>query len=100
MNWSAIVQINKVAPPVDYPEDVVRETVDLDAQEREADVAMEEMRHALGVDIMGWVPNEDYKGARRLASELKSSMLEAAEAPAEVIAIREHCPFDDYDQGA
>ncbi|RAH53367.1 hypothetical protein BO85DRAFT_471958 [Aspergillus piperis CBS 112811] len=82
LNRSAIVQINKVAPPVDYPEDV-RETVDLDAQQREADVAMEEMRHALGVDIMGWVPNEDYKGARRLASEIKKRF-----------------PFDDYDQGA
>ncbi|BCS01795.1 phosphotransferase enzyme [Aspergillus luchuensis] len=49
LNWLAIVQINKVAPPVDYPEDVVQETVDLNAQQREADVAMEQMRHALGV---------------------------------------------------
>ncbi|RAK85510.1 hypothetical protein BO79DRAFT_231441 [Aspergillus costaricaensis CBS 115574] len=83
LNWSAIVQINKVAPPVDYPEDVVRETVDLNAQQREAYVAMKQMRHALVVDIMGWVPNEDYEAARRLASEIKSRMLEAAETPAE-----------------
>ncbi|XRM45209.1 hypothetical protein ABZX51_008306 [Aspergillus tubingensis] len=69
-NWSAIVKSTHVAPPVDYPEDVVRETVDLDAQQREADVAMEQMRHALGVDVMGWVPNEDYEAARRLASEI------------------------------
>ncbi|GLB07216.1 phosphotransferase enzyme [Aspergillus tubingensis] len=88
LNWSAIVQTTDNAPPVDYPENVVRETHDLDAQQREADVAMEQMRHALGVDVMGWVPNEDYEAARRLASEIKSKMLEAAESPDEVIAIR------------
>ncbi|OJZ85600.1 hypothetical protein ASPFODRAFT_71411 [Aspergillus luchuensis CBS 106.47] len=69
--WSAIVKSTHVAPPVDYSEDVVGETLDLDAQQREADVAMEEMRHALGVDVMGRVPNEDHKGAERLASEIE-----------------------------
>lgn len=100
MNWSAIIKSTHVAPPVDYPEDVVRETIDLDAQQREADVAMEQMRHALVVDIMGWVPNEDYEAARRLASGIKGKMLEAAKTPDEVIAIRIHFPFDDFHEGA
>ncbi|PWY63639.1 hypothetical protein BO83DRAFT_393201 [Aspergillus eucalypticola CBS 122712] len=99
-NWSAVVESTHVAPPVDYPEDVVRETVGLDAQQREADVAMEQVRHALGIDNMGWVPNEDYEAARRLASEIKSKMLEAAETRDEVVAIRDHFPFDDFDEGA
>ncbi|PYH31436.1 uncharacterized protein BO87DRAFT_409003 [Aspergillus neoniger CBS 115656] len=80
MNWSAIVKSTHVAPPVDYPEDVVREIVDFDTQQRGADVAMKQMRHALVVDIMGWA-------ARRLASEIKGKMLEAAETPDETYGI-------------
>lgn len=97
-NWSAIVQTTDIAPPVEYPEDVVRETFDLDMQQKEADVAMEQMRHALGVDVLGWVPNEGYEAARRLACDMKVQMLEAAETPDEVIAIRDHFPFDDFDE--
>ncbi|GLA41371.1 phosphotransferase enzyme [Aspergillus niger] len=97
-NWSAIVQTTDVAPPVEYPEDIVWETLDLDMQQKEADVAMEQMRHALGVDVLGWVPNEGYEAARRLACDMKAQMLEAAETPDEVIAIRDHFPFDDFDE--
>ncbi|KAI2983818.1 hypothetical protein CBS147344_7546 [Aspergillus niger] len=97
-NWSANVQTTDIAPPVEYPEDVVRETFDLDMQQKEADVAMEQMRHALGVDVLGWVPNEGYEAARRLACDMKVQMLEAAETPDEVIAIRDHFPFDDFDE--
>ena len=99
-NWSAIVKTTNVTPPVDYPDDVIRETLDLDAQQRDADVAMEQMRHALGVDVMGWVPNEDYEAARRLAFEIKGKMLEAAETPDEVIAIRRNFSFDKFDERA
>ncbi|RDH31196.1 hypothetical protein BDQ94DRAFT_180568 [Aspergillus welwitschiae] len=97
-NWSAIVQTTDVAPPVEYPEDVVRETFDLDMQQKEADVAMEQMRHALGVDVLGWVPNKGYEAARRLACDMRAQMFEAAETPDEVIAIRDHFPFDDFDE--
>ncbi|EHA24924.1 hypothetical protein ASPNIDRAFT_121899 [Aspergillus niger ATCC 1015] len=94
----SVILRQRLFKSAEYPEDVVRETFDLDMQQKEADVAMEQMRHALGVDVLGWVPNEGYEAARRLACDMKVQMLEAAETPDEVIAIRDHFPFDDFDE--
>jgi hypothetical protein len=33
----------------------------LDARQREADVTMDQMQDVLGIDILGWVPNDEYK---------------------------------------
>jgi hypothetical protein len=86
--------------PVGYSEDNVRETLELDARQREADIAMEEMRYALGIDILGWVPNDDYDAVKGLAHDMKTKMLEAAETPEDAIGVRDHFPFDDFDESA
>ncbi|OJJ43355.1 hypothetical protein ASPZODRAFT_103231 [Penicilliopsis zonata CBS 506.65] len=100
-NWLTIAQAGACSvAPVVYPEDLVRETLDLDARQKEADTAMEEMRDALGVDVLGWVPNDDYDAAKAVAYDMKTKMLEAAETPEDVIDVRDHFPFDDFDESA
>ncbi|KAH3542336.1 hypothetical protein KXW20_009794, partial [Aspergillus fumigatus] len=42
-------------PALTYPDSVVRDTLTLDARQKEADIAMDQMRNVLGVDILGWV---------------------------------------------
>lgn len=107
-HWPTIAQttdadqtrsVHPVAP-VGYSEDTVRETLDLDARQKEADIAMEEMRYALGIDILGWVPNDDYDAVKGVARDMKTKMLEAAETPEDIISVRDHFPFDDFDEGA
>ncbi|RAL12649.1 phosphotransferase family protein [Aspergillus homomorphus CBS 101889] len=98
-NWPAITGSDS-AVQVSYPADVVQENLALDARQKEADAVMDETRSALGVDVLGWVPNEDYDAAKAVAQDLKTKMLEAAETHEEVVGVRDHFPFDDFDESA
>ncbi|PYH75396.1 kinase-like protein [Aspergillus uvarum CBS 121591] len=107
-NWSIIAQTTgpeqiqsacSVAP-VGYSEETIQETLDLDARQKEADIAIEEMRNILEVDVLGWVPNDDYDAVKGMAHNMKTRMLEAAETPEDVIGVRDHFPFDDFDEVA
>ena len=40
-------------PSLEYPDAVIRDTINVDAQQNEADTAMEQMRNVLGVDVLG-----------------------------------------------
>lgn len=88
------------APPFEYPDTVIHDTIRIDAQQREADTAMEQMRNVLGVDILGWVPNDGYKAAREMAREMKAEMLEAAETRGDVSGVQNHFPFDDFNENS
>ncbi|KAJ5558044.1 hypothetical protein N7535_009534 [Penicillium sp. DV-2018c] len=88
------------SPPTQYSDEVVQETLDLDSQQKDADIAMEQMRHALDVDVLGWVPNSEYEAAKELAAEMKARMLEAAETAEDITEVRDHFPFDDFDESA
>jgi hypothetical protein len=59
---------------------------------------MEEMRDVLGVDVLGWVPNEEYEAAKEKACEVKARMLEVAETPKHITAAQDHFPFADFDE--
>ncbi|PLN86244.1 protein kinase-like protein [Aspergillus taichungensis] len=85
-------------PPIQYSAETINDTLALHAQHQEADDAMQHMRRILGVDIMGWVPNEEYHAAREKAREIKDKMLEVAETDEDVFGVREHFPFDDFDE--
>lgn len=59
---------------------------------------MEQMRSVLGVDIFGWVPNDEYNAAKDVALEMKAKMLAAAESQDDITGVRDHFPFDDFDE--
>ncbi|KAF9891172.1 Phosphotransferase enzyme [Aspergillus nanangensis] len=86
------------SPPIQYSDGVVQETLDLDSRQREADIVMEQMRHALGVDVLGWVSNSEYEAVKELAGEMKARMLEAAKTAEGITGVRDHFPFDDFDE--
>ncbi|EER42917.1 phosphotransferase enzyme family protein [Histoplasma capsulatum H143] len=88
------------APPFEYPDTVIHDTIRIDAQQREADTAMEQMRNVLGVDVLGWVPNGGYKAAREMARDMKAEMLEAAETRGDVSGVQNHFPFDDFNENS
>ncbi|KAL2872636.1 phosphotransferase family protein [Aspergillus lucknowensis] len=87
-------------PPLEYPDTVIQETLHVDAQQREADTAMEQMRDLLGVDILGWVPNDQYKAAKEVSCEMKAKMPEAVETPSNINGVQNNFPFDDFDENS
>ncbi|KAI9375918.1 kinase-like domain-containing protein [Aspergillus egyptiacus] len=103
-SWGDVVASGPVpapsSPPIQYSDGVVQDTLDLDSRQREADIAMEQMRHALGIDVLGWVLNSEYEAAKELAGEMKARMLEAAKTAEDITGVRDHFPFDDFDESA
>ncbi|KAL4877839.1 hypothetical protein BJY04DRAFT_221806 [Aspergillus karnatakaensis] len=105
-SWSTLITADSIegeegistVPPLEFTETSIRDTMHVDAQQREADPTMEQMRAALGVHIMGWVANDNYQAAKQMAREVKAKMLEAAQTPAEVTGVQNHFPFDDFDE--
>lgn len=85
-------------PAFTYSDEVVSDTLALDERQNEADTAMDQMRNVLGVDVLGWVSNEEYEAAKEMAREIKAKMLEAAETDEDRIGIQNHFPFDDFDE--
>lgn len=86
------------APPVKYPETVIEEILALDEQQKEAYTDMETMRDMLGVDIQGWVPNELYEFTIKNVRRVKAALADDCEGQDDVIALKEHFPFDDFDE--
>jgi hypothetical protein len=56
------------------------------------------MQDVLGINILGWVPNNEYETAKEKAREIKAKMLNAAETDKDRIGIQNHFPFDDFNE--
>jgi hypothetical protein len=61
---------------------------------------MEQVRYVLGVDALGWAPNDEHDIVKEVADDMKTKMLEVAGSPEDVIGVRDHFPFQDFDEGA
>ena len=85
-------------PPVKYPDTVVEEIFDLDERQKEAYSDMGTMRDMLGIDIQGWVPNELYEFTMENVRRVKAALADNCEDQDDVIALKEHFPFDDFDE--
>jgi hypothetical protein len=108
-NWETIASEGSMAqhetscstPPIEFASTSRQEILTLDAKQREAETAMDEMRDALGVDVMGWVSSDaEYRAAKKQAQRIKDKMLEAVETDQERIGVTDHFPFDDHDEDA
>lgn len=99
-NWQDIFSSGSTAcesPPIQYSEESTKYIMDMHSQQQEMDVMMDQMRETLGVDVYGWVPSEEFEASKELARDIKERMIEAAD-PADKDGIRNHFPFDDYDE--
>lgn len=107
-NWPALFSTDCVGygketcsvPPISYSDQVTRDILELDGQQKEADLAIVQMHRFFGVDVLGWVPNDDYETAKKQAREMKDKMLEVAETPSDKAGVQDPFPFDDLDETA
>ncbi|KAG1778199.1 protein kinase subdomain-containing protein PKL CAK Fmp29 [Suillus placidus] len=96
-NWKKLTGGGPPCPVVFDPDDV-RETMKLDAEQKEADECLEACRDVIGFGQEGWVPVEHYEEAMALSKKLKEDGLAAAESEEERAQIAAHWPFDDMDE--
>ncbi|KFZ20633.1 hypothetical protein V502_03115 [Pseudogymnoascus sp. VKM F-4520 (FW-2644)] len=96
-HWPEI-RVAGEAPPVQYSEAELQECLERDAKQRDADEQMHQVREAIGVDVEGWVPNNEFESAKARAGVMKSEMAQAAESEEERREFEELWPFQDHEE--
>ncbi|KKZ65692.1 hypothetical protein EMCG_01254 [[Emmonsia] crescens] len=89
------------ACPVTYSDDEVQRCIKEHDEEGEKMQELTEMRELIGTDALGWVPdNEHLENANAVVNSIRAGLLQYSETEEERIAVRDHFPFDDYDEDA
>lgn len=84
--------------PIVFDAEDLRETMKLDAVQREADETLEMCQNVPGFGPEGWVPTEHYEEAMTRSKQLKENALAIAESAEERAEIAAHWPWDDMDE--
>ncbi|KAJ5154914.1 uncharacterized protein N7500_010353 [Penicillium coprophilum] len=70
-------------------------------QEQEKLQELGEMRDIIGIDALGWVPDEDeLERCRAVIQSIKDGLIEHSITEMEKAAVLSHFPFDDYEENA
>jgi hypothetical protein len=96
-NWSRIVQADGDCP-IAYSQEESDNCLRLSDAQVEADQQLQACKDVVGVGPDGWVPREQYEGAKQRERKLKADALEAAESVAERMVVGENWIFDDFDE--
>ena len=104
-NWKTLTEGDTPCLVVFDPDDI-RETLCLDAEQREVEETLEMCQDVIGHGPEGWVPVEHYEEAMACSRKLKEDALAKAELEAELeaeseeerVLIAAHWPFDDMDE--
>ena len=96
-HWSEIASPED-NPPVQYSPVEVEECLDRDAKQKNADGQMQQVRDSIGINVEGWVQNEEFKSAIEKAKLMKSEMAQAADTEGERRELDEHWPFQDHEE--
>ncbi|KAF8869729.1 protein kinase subdomain-containing protein PKL/CAK/Fmp29 [Mucidula mucida] len=98
--WKTLMGEDLRCPIVFDPGDA-HETMKLDAEQKEADEALEACRDVIGFHgPEGWVPAEYYEEAMTRSRKIREDGLPAAESEVERVQVAAHWPFDDMDEAA
>ncbi|KAK0482281.1 protein kinase subdomain-containing protein PKL CAK Fmp29, partial [Armillaria novae-zelandiae] len=97
-NWETLTGDGLPSPVVFDDPDDVRETMELDAAQREADGYLEACRDKIGVGPEDWVPAEHYEEVMARSKKLKELGLAAIEDKEEQARVAAHWPFDDMEE--
>lgn len=84
--------------PISYTEVDVQKTIDVLRQQEDIDTQLGDIRDAIGINVDGWTPNEEYSNAVERARLIKMQALESLDADEERELTSKHWPFDDLDE--
>ncbi|KAF7364025.1 hypothetical protein MSAN_01061200 [Mycena sanguinolenta] len=84
--------------PVAFGLEDVRETMRLDAEQRDADASLEVCKVKIGFGAEGWVPTEHYETAMAYCKKMKEEMLARLTTAEDHALIEAHWVLDDFDE--
>lgn len=83
--------------PVEYSPEETNECIAKHEQEAEKLQELAEMKELIGIDSVGWVPDDEHLGnAKNVRDSIKAGLLEHSSSEAERIAVLHHFPFEDH----
>lgn len=62
-HWSEITSPGD-SPPIHYSSAEIEECLDRDSKQKQTDEQMQQLRDFIGINIEGWVQNEEFESAR------------------------------------
>jgi hypothetical protein len=99
MTLDSVTPTQSVACPVQFTEDEMRQCTEEYNQEREKMQELAEIKSFIGIDSLGWVPdNEHLERSRKIAKAVKEGLLEHSQSEIDRIALSTHFPFDDHEE--
>jgi hypothetical protein len=98
--WPAIAcsTMKQAEFPVHYPDTEIKECLDINGKQKEADTKMQKLRDCFGINIDGWASIDLYDGAKEKSQNIKHYMMDAAETEAERKEVDENWPFQDHEE--
>lgn len=82
---------------VKYTTEEMRQCLADAEQEGERMQEVEVMMEFIGIDDVGWVPDDEHlENARAVRESVKAGLLEHSETEIEKMAVLQHFPFDDH----
>lgn len=88
-HWSEITSPED-NPLVHYSPAEIEECINRDVKQKNADEHMQQVRDFIGINIKGWVQNEEFESAREKAKLMRNEMAEGAETE------KERREFNEY----
>lgn len=84
--------------PISFSAEEVRECLELNVAQGEADEQLQECLDIVGVASEGWTPVASYDRAKARAEKFKMEAFQAAESGEERRRLEENWIFDDFDE--
>ncbi|KAL1851184.1 hypothetical protein Plec18170_006508 [Paecilomyces lecythidis] len=102
-NWpvhlDGVPSAKSIKCPIDFSDEEIREITNRYDQKQEKMTELEEMREVVGIDALGWLPDdEQLEKSKTIAQKIKEDFLEHSTTEEERIAVEEHFPFDDHEE--
>ncbi|GKZ27704.1 hypothetical protein AbraIFM66950_011845 [Aspergillus brasiliensis] len=102
-NWPMHVDdmepASAVTCPVQFSENEIQRILKDHDREQEIMEELSEMRDLIGIDALGWVPDDEQLGrSKDVVRQIKAGLAEHCNTELERTALQSHFPFDDHDE--
>lgn len=85
--------------PLEYSEVEMQQCENEHEYEQDKLQELIEMKDLIGIDSVGWVPDDGHlQAAKAMVETIKAGLLEHSSTELERVAVRYHFPFDDHDE--
>ncbi|KAK2739589.1 hypothetical protein FQN57_006551 [Myotisia sp. PD_48] len=102
--WPMHLEINDSATeplqcPILFTEEEAGECIREYTEEQEKLEELQEMRDAIGINSVGWVPDDEHlEKSKEVVQAIKAGLLEHSTTNIERVSVRDHFPFDSHSE--